>query len=405
MNLLVVTTSYPSLAYPGSGIFVRRMLERLPEDIHITVLAPDSDQHKWVSTGHRISVRTFRYAPRSWQILAHRPGGIPAALKARPILWGLIPVFGLSMMAMTLVYARKADLVHAQWSVCGVVAGLASRVTGRPVVTTLRGTDVQWGEEGFVFRLAIRMCGALNQHVVVIGRAMADRVIRWMPKRRDKVVVIPNGVGSPFSALRVPTSSGYTVGVIGNLISGKKVDTVIRAFEAIAKTRHTARMLVVGDGPERHKLIALARDLGLDQQVVFTGMISPEQVPDRLAECTVLVLASSSEGRPNVILEAMAAGVPVIASDIDGVHEMIGANERGLLFPAGDEKQLAGCMQRLMRHPELGIQLAAHAGQWLRDQGLTWDHTARCYADLYRQVVAEYARKRKEGRGLQNERS
>jgi len=104
----------------------------------------------------------------------------------------------------------------------------------------------------------------------------------------------------------------------------------------------------------------------------------------------VLVLASSSEGRPNVVLEAMAAGVPVVAGDIDGVREMIGDNERGLLFPVGDVQRLSDCLQRLLRYPPLAEKLAHSARQWILDERLTWDHTVGQYVDLYRQAIEDH---------------
>jgi glycosyltransferase involved in cell wall biosynthesis len=388
MRILVLATSFPSNVYPHSGIFIRRLLERLPKDIFITVLTPDLDQPgEFRGYGNRLVVRAFRYAPRPWQTLAHGEGGIPVALRRRPWQWALVPVFCMVMFVQTLKFARCADLIHAHWSVCGVIAGAAGRLMGKPVMTTLRGTDVSAAEKSLLFRWAIRCCGIFSDHMVAVGQAMARRIAGWLPGKRDKIAVIANGVGDSFrDKTQIGARQPFTVGVIGHLIALKNVDGVVRAFADLAGKR-VARLIVVGDGPERAPLEALARRLGQGDRVTFTGAIPPAAVPEILSHCNALVLASRSEGRPNVVLEAMAAGVPVVASDIDGVREMIVHGERGLLFPVGDERRLAAHLRRLMDDPDLAQWLAANARQWVDDQGLTWENAARRYAVLYHDVI------------------
>jgi len=327
------------------------------------------------------------YAPRAWQTLAHGEGGIPVALRHRPWQWVVAPVFCMALAVQTLRYARCADLIHAHWSVCGVIAGVAGRLMGRPVVTTLRGTDVSAAEKSLLFRWTIRCCGIFSDHMVTVGQAMARRVAGWLPGPTDKLSVIANGVGNRFRhKAQIGTRQTFTVAVIGHLIALKNVDGVVRAFVDLAGNS-AARLLIVGDGPERAALEALVRRLGQSERVTFTGAILPDAVPEILAQCNALVLASRSEGRPNVVLEAMAACVPVVASDIDGVRELILHGERGLLFPVGDVRQLAAHLRRLMDEPDLARRLAANARQWVDEQGLSWENAARRYAELYRDVL------------------
>ncbi len=384
MRLLVLTTSFPSTAYSRSGIFVRHLLEALPDAIQMTVLTPDLDRPGvFMGEDGRMEVRGVRYAPRAWQTLAHGEGGIPVALRSRPWRWALVPVFCWAMFVQALRYGRRADLIHAHWSVCGVVAGLAGRLMGKPVVTTLRGSDVAAAEKSLLFRVAIFLCGLFCDRVVTVGQAMFRRVAAWLPGKSGLLAVIYNGVGATFRGMAQKDERRFfTVGVVGHLIAIKNVGMVVRAFAELAGER-AARLLVVGGGPERATLEELARRLGQNKRVSFTGAIPPDEVPSVLARCNALVLASSSEGRPNAVLEAMAAGVPVVASDIDGVREMIVHGERGLLFPVGDERQLAVCLRRLMDEPDLARRLAANARQWVDDQGLTWENAARRYAELY----------------------
>jgi len=390
MRLLVLTTSYPSSAYPASGIYIKRMLHQLPKRFEVTVLAPACDRPLDSPIPPQgIKVRPVRYAPRSWQILSHRPGGIPAALREQPWAWGLVPLFLVSMLIATILHARNADLIHAHWSFSGWLAGMAGRWVGVPVITSLHGSDVRLAAKNRFFRKLIQWAFFLNQRIVCVGNDLAERVGPWVPDGRHKIVVIPNGVEMPSESAGKRSRSGFTVTVIGNLIALKQVEVIIRAFSSLTESDHRPRLVIVGAGPEMERLRSLAGDLSIGDRVRFTGYLPPEQVSDELAGSDLLVLASAGEARSSAVLEAMAAGVPVVASDIEGVRELVVDGERGLLFPVGDVGRLAVCIQRIMNEPELGWRLAVNARQWLQAERLSWENCAARQAALYGEVIAE----------------
>ena len=222
MRVLLLTTSYPSIAYPVSGIFIQRMLQQLPESVRITVVTPDSDHPDSAIISGPIKTIRFRYAPRSRQILAHKPGGLPAALQGELRNGGLIPSLLMAMSWATIVQAFKNDLIHAQWSVCGVMAGLVGVITNKPVITTLRGTDILWAGVSPAFRQTVKSCGWLSARVVTQSYAMADQLGRWFPHFRKKIVVIPNGVGGRYPPTQTQRGQAFTIGVVGNLIPLKR---------------------------------------------------------------------------------------------------------------------------------------------------------------------------------------
>jgi glycosyltransferase involved in cell wall biosynthesis len=170
------------------------------------------------------------------------------------------------------------------------------------------------------------------------------------------------------------------------------VETAIRALGLAAGANPRLRLKIVGDGPQKAHLRHLISQLGLDRRVEFIGPVDPACLARQLSRCHALVLASEGEGRPSIVMEAMAAGVPVIACRIDGVQEMIQHGQRGLLFRMGDADQLAGHMIALSTTPALGLRLADNARRWLRYQGSTWRHTALQYARVYREVLAAHRR-------------
>ncbi len=394
MRLLVLTTSFPSSGYPTSGIFIQRMLTRLPQKIRTTVLAPASNlKDAEYGCDGIFKCVLFRYSFFRWQVLAHRPGGIPEALRQGLRMWALLPPFTLAMLNSTISQSRHADLIHAHWSYCGVIAGLAGMITGTPVVTTLRGSDVRLANTKPIYKQLILWCSKLNLRIVTVGRAMSDQVGKWLPNQAGHIVTISNGVDGDANSAQRTFRDKYRVVVIGNLIPLKHVDVIIRACASLALKEDRLNMLIIGAGPEISRLKDLARKVNMDERIVFTGQISPEKTIRRLSESGVLVLASSGEGRPNVVLEAMAIGVPVVASDIAAVRELIGNNERGLLFPVGDDDHLAGCIKRVLENPDLGHRMAERASKWVHDQGVTWERSAQQYAALYHEVLIEFRRR------------
>ncbi|WP_076750492.1 glycosyltransferase [Desulfatitalea tepidiphila] len=391
MRLLVLTTSFPSSVYPASGVYINRMLRELPKRFVVTVLTPACDRSMdGPAASQGIRVRAIRYAPQIWQILSHRPGGIPAVLNEHRWAWALVPLFFVSLLVATIRHARRADLIHAHWSFAGLIGGIAGRWVGVPVITSLHGSDVRLAAKNRIFRRLIHWASRLNDRIVCVGNDLAGRVRPWVPAGRRDILVIPNGVEMTFGRAGKTIETPFVVAVIGNLIALKQVDVVIRAFASLPETVGRPQLLIIGDGPEMGRLQFLADELGIDYRVRFTGQVPPEQVTDYLAASDLLVLASAGEARSSVVMEAMAAGVPVVASDIEGVRELIADGERGLLFPVGDAARLAACMQRIMDDPGLGRRLAANAAQWLRAEQLTWENCAGRYVEIYEQVLAEF---------------
>lgn len=289
-----------------------------------------------------------------------------------------------------MIYARKADIIHSHWSFSGLIGGMVGRLFGIPCVTTLRGSDVRWAANYGLFRKIIWWCVKFNTQVVTVGEDLADQVRQWVPGGHKRIAVIPNGIDRRFWSIQKRSKSENAVTVIGNLIASKQVDVVIHAFKSWLGQGDRLVLMIIGDGPEMKRLQALAHRLSIADRIVFAGQLPPDKVAEQLTRSSMLVLASKSEGRPNVVLEAMAAGVPVVASDIAGVRELIGDNERGLLFPVGNVAQLAGCMKRVFGNPDLGRGLAERAFLWVQEQGLTWERTSQQYAELYHQVIYEY---------------
>jgi len=394
VRVLLVTTSFPLAENSVSGIFVDRLVRGLPPTVHASVLTPASDE---VAADRPLPgdgvLMPVRYAPRRLQKLAHAPGGIPVALRRQPWLWAFVPLLVAALFIACVRRVRQADVVHANWTACGVIGGLAARLLSRPVITTLRGEDVSRIQTSIAHRWALRACAALSDRLVVVSPHMVTALAGHLPASTlARVVHIPNGVDQ--ALLELPLRSGRAgptavrrILSVGALIPRKRMDTLVRAIGAEAGSAD--HLTLVGEGAERPRLVALAQQLGVSGRMRLEGAVAPGAMRDIYAQADVFVLASDSEGRSNALVEAMASGLPVVAADIPGVGEIVSHRQTGLLFSVGDHRDLAKQLQELDRHPGLGQQLAAAARQWVRDQGLTWQAAGLHYAGLYREVIAQ----------------
>lgn len=394
LRVLVLTTSFPLGPGAVSGIFVERLMRSLPGSIAASVVTPSP---AWpVPPGSNLPIKCFRYAPRAWQRLAHGPGGIPAALGRNKLLYLLLPTFLGGMFVAALREARHAGVLHANWAVSGVVGGMAAKLTGRPMVTTLRGADVEKASRSRLHRAALRECLRLSYAVVTVSEAMRQTLVEEFPVYRHKLYFIPNGVDSallesPHRGASQARQGNLRVLTVGSLIARKGIDTIIEAT-ALLRDRVHVEFSVVGDGPEYDRLTALVARRGLESSVRFLGAVAPDHVVEHLAQTDVFVLASHSEGRPNVLLEAFAAGVPVVASDIDGVRELVGSDERGFLFQAGDPKSLVDTLAQLRESFAEAARRAEAARAYIVERGLLWQQTGEQYAHLYREAMATAVR-------------
>ena len=388
MHILLLTTSFPLTPNASSGVFVERLAQHLGTQCHLHVLAPASCEASQSLKNKMYQLSTFSYAPAKWQLLAHNNGGIPAALSANPWLWLLVPFFISSMILNCFWKARRAELIFANWSICGVVAGIIGLMLRRPVLTTLRGEDANRIESSLVHRFLVGFCLRLGGGLVTVSDDIANRVKILFPTMSAKVVMIPNGVNL------LPVRNNYDARtennkicllMVGSLIPRKSVQI---ALHALASLPEEFLLTVVGDGSERESLISLASTLGLEKRVHFVGHIPPEQVSNWLAKADILVMTSRSEGRPNAVLEAMAASLPVVASDIPGHRELITSEINGKLFPVGNSDALVHCLLPL-KDPVLRQQFGEASRHSIFERDLSWESTAERYLQQFNQLLAE----------------
>jgi len=173
--------------------------------------------------------------------------------------------------------------------------------------------------------------------------------------------------------------------ILGSLIPRKSVQT---ALSALACLPTDYLLTIIGDGPEMNSLRMLANSLGIVERVHFVGSVPPEQVSTWLKNADVFIASSLSEGRPNAMLEAMATGLPIIATNIPGHRELVTTNVNGNFFAINDVDGLV--ISLLSLHDKNLRQRYGEASRhYIVEQGLTWENSARLYMNLFTQLTSE----------------
>jgi glycosyltransferase involved in cell wall biosynthesis len=296
-------------------------------------------------------------------------------------------VFVVSRLAKLLKRQQPAlmqtFLFHA--NIAGRLAATVARV---PIVVS--GIRVAEREQRWHLMLERRTRRLVTHHVCV-SQAVAEFAKRELRLRDDCVSVIPNGVdaagigsapAADLSQFGIPSPS-RTLLFVGRLHPQKGVSVLLEAFHKLQAA--DVHLLIVGAGPLEADVRTIVRAHSLESRVHLAGQ--RDDVPSLMRAASALVLPSLWEGMPNVVLEAMAARLPVIATAVDGTTELIEDEETGWLCAPGSVESLEHAMRRMLDQPEAAKTIAS-AAQRLVSQRFTWEAMAAAYSDLWRSLLA-----------------
>jgi glycosyltransferase involved in cell wall biosynthesis len=210
----------------------------------------------------------------------------------------------------------------------------------------------------------------------IVGSPSTEAELVMRGFERQDVVLIPYGVDHAKHRLTgVPQSPTPLIAYFGRLKKYKSVDHLLHALPSVLGEVPSLRVLVIGEGDDRGRLEAIAKDYGLSGAVEFTGFVSEEKKIELLQQIWFKVTTSSKEGWGLTVLEANACGTPVLASNVPGLRDAVRDGETGLLYTYGDTKDLAEKMLRLLTDEGLRRRMAAQALEWAKK--FDWDDAAR----------------------------
>lgn len=392
--LLVLTSTFPKSLDDTTPPFVFQLCRHLLPHFDVTVLTPAVGDAPEADTLLGVKVRRFHYFwPRSLERLAD--GAMLENLGRSPWLYLQVPFLVLFelMAALRLARAIRPDVIHAHWFVPqGIVAALVGRILRIPVVLTAHGGDV-YGLRGRLLDAVRRAVASRCEAVTVVSRDMATNLPQVTSRRGERPKVMPMGVDSQrFSGPAHREGSEQTVLFVGRLARKKGVEYLVRAFPQVLARHPDARLLLVGDGPCRRELEALSSQLRLGDRLLFAGAQPQAALPGFYRSSRVFVLPSvvaasgDTDGLPVVLLEAMAAGCPLVGTAVGGIPDVMIHGRTGLVVEPAAPSALAAAINRLLDSPAEASKMGALAQRWARRK-FDWRQVARGYATVLAQAA------------------
>jgi sugar transferase (PEP-CTERM/EpsH1 system associated) len=288
----------------------------------------------------------------------------------------------------------QPDIVHSRnWS--AIESVLAGRWTGCATVHSEHGFDVDANSREPWRRVCFRRVAfEMANRVLSVSRQLRDSHARRTGFKPERITVIHNGVDRrlfhPDLAERARmreelglAEDEFCIGCVGNLFPVKDHTTLLAALQELDGKCGKWRVLLAGEGSERARLEAIVAARHWSDRVIFLG--TSHRVPELLNAMDVYVLPSVAEGLSNSLLEAMASGLPVIATAVGGNPEVVDDGKSGLLFPVGDSARLAEMLLRLMSQPEVRLEMAQRALRRAREE-FSIESMVEKYASLYQSL-------------------
>jgi glycosyltransferase involved in cell wall biosynthesis len=385
MRILHVVTAFPRGPDDPITPWLVELLQRLRAAGHEVEVFTSAYKGSPDQTFAGIPVHRFRYFPRRWENLTHEetaPDRMRRSLLYRVMPLGFVAAGLLAIRRLT--RRRHYDVIHVHWPLPLALFGWAAQRRGRPpIVTTFYGAELRLG-----FRRFLAWAARRSARVVAISSytAAALREIVDVP-----IEVIPYAAALPpappaDAAIR---AGALTVLFVGRLVERKGVRYLIEALAQLPAPQ--ARLVIVGDGPERPRLEARARELGVADRVDFRGRVGDEDLRRAYQQASAFVLPAildargDTEGLGVVLLEAMNYGVPVIASRIGGIVDIVMDQQSGVLVPPADAAALARALQQLLADPARARALGETGRRRLAEH-FSWDAILARIEAVYRSV-------------------
>jgi len=389
---LLFSTLYPSTASPLHGIFVETRLRELLKtgDVEAKVVAPVP----WFPTANA------RFG--AWSRFAATPrhedrGGVEIWHPRYP----LPPKIGMSAAPFALALGARPvvarliregfdfDLIDAHYYYPdGVAAALLAQWFDKPFVVTARGTDLNLLPQFAIPRRLIQWTARRAAASIGVSRALTD-ILAELGAPRERLFTLRNGVdlqrfrplpkAESRTALGLPTQARIVL-TVGHLVALKGNDLVVDAVARLRAAGQNVYLAIVGDGEERTQLEVRVTRLGLTDRVRFAGAVANADLAQWYSSADVLALASSREGWPNVLLESMACGTPVIASKIASTPEIVRDPVAGELF-VREPAAIAAAISRVLARPNDRTAVRRYAEQF------GWDATSSAQLSLFGSVI------------------
>jgi len=386
MHIVTFSRLYPNECQPQNGLFVEQRLKHLIASgiISAKVVAPIP----WFPFKRKCSRLYGKYA--SVKKLEMREGleiYHPRFLHIPKITVFLTPLFMsisvLSQFKRIIENGYDFDVIDAHYFYPdGVAAVILGKLLNKPVVITARGTDINILPNNAVIRRQIVWAAKNSNALITVSKKLKDKLVA-LGVTREKITILKNGVdqelfypvNKDYAFQKINRVKPYILSV-GNLVDEKGHELAIRALMYIPNLEY----LIVGDGPLKSKLIELSVKLGLQDRVVFIGAIKQEKLKYYYSAAEVFLFPSTREGMPNAVIESIACGTPVVATDVGGIPEIINDDSIGVLVNKRVPKLISAAVLKVINAKLDRNKI------WQYAKTYKWDETTNGQINIFEQL-------------------
>lgn len=403
MRALALATTYPKHPDDSTAPFVRSISHGLcRRGLEVHLLLPHHPELNWLQGDPPVHLHTFSYAPRNWRRFHvwGYAGALVADTSLRREALAILPFASSSSVLSLVRLARRLrpDVLHAHWLLPnGPLAALVSQQSGIPLVISIHGSGVFMAERHRALRLAARYALRRATRVTACSRDLASRAMR-LGGSEETISAIPYGVDAsefhppdPEARREARSALGLAGGTfvilaVGRLVEKKGFEFLIQALPPLDGLGIESLLVVAGAGDLEGQLKGVASEAGVERRVRFLGNVRRQHLRQLFAAADTLVIpsihdaAGNVDGLPNVVLEGLASGLPLVASDIAGIPDVIQHERNGLLVPEQDSQALSSAIRRLAHDPELRRGLGKAARESV-EGALDWDSITARYAE------------------------
>jgi len=374
MHILIINSEYPPIG-GGAGNASAHIADQLEK------------------LGYKVTVVTSRFGKlphkeQSENITIYRVPSIRRRQDRSNPLEQIIFILSASFWTLSLIPHFRPNATLAFFGVpSGAIAWLIKMAYQIPYVISLRGGDVP-GFRPYDFHVYHKLIAPFLRMIwgnasAVIANSNGLRHLAHTFDSRFEIPIIPNGVDlESYKTIERDWSPPRLLSV-GRIVHQKGLDLAMHALGGLKELNWEWR--IAGDGPQLQALQSLAQELGIDDRVFFLGWQSREQIMESYKQANVFLFPSRHEGMPNAILEAMASGLPVIATCIAGNEELVIEGQTGYLVPAEDIEILQDALKKILNDSVLRQQMGDASRRRVEDN-YSWESTAQQYALLLEKV-------------------
>lgn len=293
-----------------------------------------------------------------------------------------------------LIRKERIRIVHTHLVHASIVGRIAAKLAGVGRIITTRHYAYYHKQKGLVNWIE-RKTAVFNNEFIAISNAVKEHMIKTEKYGPERIAVLYNAVDLDLldssDGEITERDSGFLIGSVGRLHPSKGYDTLLKSMPQVIKRFPQAKLMIIGDGTQRDHLQRICADLGISEHVVFLGTKTHAQVIDFLKKLDLFVLASNWEGFGLVLVEAMALGKPVVATNVGGIREIVQDGQTGYLVPPGQPDALASRMIRLLEDQPLSREMAKMARKRV-EANFSMKRMIYGLDQLYRKLVTPPAR-------------